>query len=124
MSARIALIAAGFIVVAAAQTAPASWTPEFSMQFQTIGPVVPSHDGAWVAWTQTRSVMETEKSEENTQIWLARVDGSSRRQLTRGDKSSNHPAWAPGDKWIYFTSSRFGKNDLFRIPVDGGEAEH
>ena len=102
---------------------PTSWTPEFSLQFQTVGPVVPSHDGAWVAWTQTRAVIETERSDEVTQIWIAKTDGSMRRQLTRGEKSSTNPAWSPDGKWIYFGSDRFGKNNLFRIPVDGGEAE-
>ena len=65
-----------FGAVAFAADAPTSWTPEFSMKFQTIGPVVPSHDGSWVAWTQTRSVMDTEKSEEVTQIFIAKADGS------------------------------------------------
>ena len=67
---------------------PGAWTPEFSMQFKTVGGVIPSPDGSRVAWTQTQSVMEPEHSETLTQIFLANADGSHRVQLTRGEKSS------------------------------------
>lgn len=105
-----------------AQT-PASWTPEFSMEIQTVGSVTPSPDGSRVVWTQTKARMDSEHSENVTQIWLAKKDGSDRVQLTRSEKASSNPAWSPDGKWIYFTSPRFGKDDLFRIPVTGGESE-
>jgi dipeptidyl aminopeptidase/acylaminoacyl peptidase len=101
----------------------AAWTPEFSIQFQTIGSVVPSPDGQWVVWTQIQAVMEADRSEHVSQIWLAKTDGSRRAQLTRSQKSSTNPAWSPDGKWIYFQSPRFGKNDVFRMPLEGGEPE-
>jgi dipeptidyl aminopeptidase/acylaminoacyl peptidase len=102
---------------------PPAWTPEFSMEFQTIGSVAPSPDGKWVTWTQVRAVMDSERSEHVSQVWAAKADGSQRLQLTRSQKSSTNPAWSPDGKWIYFQSPRFGKNDMFRIPLEGGEAE-
>jgi dipeptidyl aminopeptidase/acylaminoacyl peptidase len=103
--------------------APTSWTTGLAMQVQSVGSPRPSADGKWVVYTQTRQVMETEKSESNSQVWLARADGSHRVQLTRGDKSSSNPSFSPDGRWVYFTSSRSGKNQVWRIPVDGGEAE-
>jgi Tol biopolymer transport system component len=91
-------VAAVLMLGAAHGETPSSWTPEFSMQFQTIGPVVPSHDRSWVAWTETRAVMEAERSEEVTQIWVAKIDGSLRRQLTRSEKSSSNPDWSADGK--------------------------
>ena len=93
------------------------------MQVRSVADVVPSPDGVWVAWAETRAVMEDEKSENLTQIFLARTDGSRRFQLTRGDKSATAPAFAPDSRYIYFTSERSGKRNLYRIPVAGGEAE-
>jgi dipeptidyl aminopeptidase/acylaminoacyl peptidase len=93
------------------------------MQVRTIGSVTPSPDGAMVAWSQSRAVMEPEVSETESQIWIAASDGSTRRQLTQGRKQSTLPQWSKDGKWLYFTSNRFGKNDLFRIPIAGGEAE-
>jgi dipeptidyl aminopeptidase/acylaminoacyl peptidase len=108
---------------AAAAELPTAWTPEVMMQVKTIGAVVPSPDGAWVAYTQTRAVMEADKSEQLTHIYLARADGSRRFQLTQGDKSCTSPAFSPDGAFVYFLSERTGKPNLFRIRVDGGEAE-
>jgi len=104
-------------------TAPTAWTPEVSMQVQPIGDVVPSPDGKLVAYTQTHAVIETEKSELDTQIFLAAADGSHRTQLTRGEKSATSPEFSPDGHYVYFSSERSGKPNLWRIPVDGGEAE-
>ena len=103
--------------------APTGWTPEFSMQVRSVGDVLPSPDGRLVAYTQTRAVVEPEKSEMDTQIFLAHADGSHRTQLTRGDKSASSPSFSPDGRFIYFSSDRSGKSNLWRIPVDGGEAE-
>ena len=117
------LFVAGLVArVLLAQTS-ALWTPEFSMGVQTVGAVIPSPDGARVVWTQTKARMDGEHSENVTQIWLARSDGTQRLQLTRAEKSSSNPAWSPDGEWIYFSSARFGKEDLFRIPANGGESE-
>lgn len=107
----------------ASAQAPTAWTPELSLQVNTIGDVVPSPDGRLAAYTQTRAVMETERSEMVTQIYLARADGTWRVQLTQGEKGSNSPAFSPDGRFVYFLSERSGKPNLWRIPVDGGEAE-
>jgi dipeptidyl aminopeptidase/acylaminoacyl peptidase len=93
------------------------------MQLKNVGFVVPSPDGRLVAYTQTQAVMEDEKSEMVTQIFLAKADGSHRIQLTRGEKSSTSPEFSPDGRYVYFRSERVGKPNLYRIPVDGGEAE-
>src|SRR5437879_536853 len=113
------LVAAG---IAFAQT-PSTWTPEFSLQFKTIGEVVPSPDGARVAWTQTQAVMEPETSEMQSQIFLANADGSHRIPLTRAGKGTASPAFSLDGAYVYFKSERSGKNNLYRIAVAGGEAE-
>ncbi|PYT16669.1 MAG: hypothetical protein DMG59_09730, partial [Acidobacteria bacterium] len=101
----------------------AQWTPEVSMKVKTVTAAVPSPDGRLAAWTETHPVMEGEKSEAVTQVFLARSDGSNRLQLTRGEKSSNAPAFSPDSAWVFFASDRSGKRNIYRIPVDGGEAE-
>ena len=116
-----------FLALALAATAfaqaPTAWTPEFSMQFKTVSAVVPSPDGSKVAWTQTQSVMDAERSEMLTHIFVAGADGSHRIQLTRGDKSAANASFSPDGRMIYFLSERSGKNNVYRIAISGGEAE-
>ena len=105
---------------------PSSWTPELSMKVQEVSDVVPSPNGEWVVHAQTRAVMEEEKSEMLTHLFLARADGSRRFQLTQGDKSCTSPSFSPDSQFVYFLSERSaeeGKRNIWRIRMDGGEAE-
>ena len=102
---------------------PAAWTPEFSLQFQTVSAVTPSPDGKLAVWVQTKPVIETERSEQVSQIWVGSTDGSRRFQLTRGEKSSANPKWPRDGKYVYFTSDRGNGAQIHRILLIGGEAE-
>ncbi len=102
---------------------PGGWTPEFTLQLKNVGAVTPSPDGRLLVWTETRQVLDTDKSEVNTQLWMGAVDGSKRRQLTRHEKSSNGPAWSPDGQFVYFLSTRGAKRQVYRIGIAGGEAE-
>jgi dipeptidyl aminopeptidase/acylaminoacyl peptidase len=96
------------------------------MKVQQVANVIPSPDGQWVVYTQTRAVMEEEKSETLTHLFLARADGSHRFQLTQGEKSCDSPSFSPDGRFVYFLSGRDageGKQNVWRIRIDGGEAE-
>jgi dipeptidyl aminopeptidase/acylaminoacyl peptidase len=93
------------------------------MKVRTVSTVVPSPNGRLAVWTETYPVMDGDKSESLTQVFLAQASGANRLQLTRGDKSSNAPTFSPDSAWVFFASDRSGKRNLYRIPVDGGEAE-
>lgn len=119
MHAKYALLMAAMTLVAAETT----WTPEFSMKVRQVGAVEVSADGSRVAWTETRPVMDGEKSEQLTHIFVARSDGSERFQLTQGEKSCNAPVFAKDGQSVFFASDREGKRNIYQIALDGGEAE-
>ncbi len=106
-----------------ASNQPAVWTPELSMKVKAVGGVRVSPDGKRVLYTVNESVMTAEKSEYLTQIWMANADGADASQMTFSDKSSSNPDWSPDGKWIAFTSSRSGKNNLYLMRSNGGESE-
>ena len=59
-------------------------------------------------------------------LWVADVDGSTpARQLTAGTAQDRIPRWAPDSASLYFGSNRAerGASQLYRIRLDGGEAE-
>src|SRR5229473_1155864 len=72
-----------FLLTAAIAQPPGAWTPEYSLQVQNVSGVVPSPDGQTVAWVQTKPKIDAEHSEQISQIFIARADGSHRLQLTR-----------------------------------------
>ena len=61
------------------------------MKVKTVGEAVPSPDGKMAVWTQTRSVMDSEKSESLTQIWLMRPVSDRLTAVAKGSE----PRFAP-----------------------------
>lgn len=115
--------AACIFLVWSVASAESAWTPEFALRFQGVGSVVPSPDGKWVVYTQTKAIAEAERSDTLSHVWLAAADGSKRIQLTTGEKSATNPVWGPHSHNVFFISDRSGKRNIYRIGVTGGEGE-
>lgn len=90
------------------------------MNFRTVSSARISPDGKSVVWTESST--DWEQNAYVTQLWVARADGSQRRQLTFGKKSASSPAWSPDSKLIGFLSDRGNKTQIHVISPDGGEA--
>src|SRR5882724_10230612 len=74
----------GLILLVCVLAAPAwaqTWTPELQLKVQSVGDVTVSPDGKLVAWTQTRAIVDTERSEMETSLYLAHSDGTARRSV-------------------------------------------
>jgi len=80
-----------------------------------------SPDGKWVALTV--SVLDLEANKRRSDLWLVGADGSGLRQLTRNDASDTSPNWSPDGKSIYFLSTRGGSSQVFKLSLEGGEAQ-
>jgi dipeptidyl aminopeptidase/acylaminoacyl peptidase len=100
-----------------------NWSPEQSLKLKNISAVVPSPDGSKVLYTVREAVMTDDRSEYVNQVWVCNADGGNHIQLTKGEKNSSNPKWSRDGKWIAFTSSRDGKNNLYLMSTMGGEAE-
>lgn len=58
-----------------------------------------------------------------TQLWLLDLASRQARALTSG-KISNHSArWSADGKFLYFLSGRSGSQQIWRLPLHGGEAQ-
>jgi len=82
-----------------------------------------SPDGTQVTYTVTQNNRETGKSE--TQIWIADIDGTNRRQLTHVGTANNLPVWSPDGTAIAYVSKREGDHPatIVLLPIrTGGEA--
>ncbi len=120
---RISLLALLVTTTIALQAQP-EWTPELIMKYKDIQSTEVSADGKYVAYVVRSAIMEGEKSEYNSQVWVAATEGSMDVQYTRGEKSSTNPAFSPNSQQIAFLSNRVGdENQLFVMRLMGGEPE-
>lgn len=53
-------------------------------------------------------------------IWTVPVNGGNAVRLTIHEAYDAAPVFSPDDKYIAFSSDRFGNDDIFTIPVKGG----
>ena len=103
-------------------TAEDRWTPALSMRYLGVSGVAVSPDGSRVAYVVREPLMEGEQSEYLSHIWLATADGVRNAQFTRGESSASSPAFSPDGEWLAFTTGRSGSNQIWVIPMSGGEA--
>ena len=100
-----------------------NWSPAQVLKIKNISSAQVSPDGTKVVYTIREALMTDDRSEYVNQIWISDIDGSNSKQLTTGDKNNSNPKWSPDNKSIAFTSSREGKNNVYILPIAGGEAE-
>jgi dipeptidyl aminopeptidase/acylaminoacyl peptidase len=100
-----------------------SWNPGQMIHVKRLTSAIVSPDGNKVAYTVSTPLIDGEKSEYLTHIWMAGTDGTLNRQFTFGDKSCSNIQFSPDNKYLTFTSSRKEKTQIYLMAVDGGEAE-
>jgi dipeptidyl aminopeptidase/acylaminoacyl peptidase len=84
---------------------------------------------AWItkdpSWSPDgRSVVFVSSKEGYLNVYVIDSGGGDERRVTMDPAESAQPSWSRDGKWIYFSSDRDRKEgrELYRKPVDGGEA--
>ena len=75
-----------------------------------------SPDGKWLSW-------QTNANGTDDEIYIAKIDGSDPRNLTRTPGSDGHPWFSRDGKWIVFESDRSGNMEIWRMRADGSKQE-
>ncbi len=80
-----------------------------------------SPDGKSVAYAVRTTDLAADKG--RTSIWIAPVVGDAEpRQLTSDANSAHSPKWSSDGQSLYFLASRGETQQLWRLPMSGGEA--
>ncbi|MHC4148206.1 MAG: S9 family peptidase [Planctomycetota bacterium] len=80
-----------------------------------------SPDGKWIVFVLRKTDLEANRG--RTDLWLIGVDGTGLRRLTSHQENDFNPRWTPDGRFIWFISTRSESSQVWRIRVDGGEAE-
>lgn len=96
--------------------------PSNLVRLQSPGSVTVSPDGNWVAFTLSETHMDETTSEFRNHIWVASADGEFLRQFTQGEVSAGSPQFTPDSKFLSFIAKRDEESQVYKIPLNGGEA--
>jgi len=107
------------IAATAGQTHPFSIHDMLAMERLSDPQVSP--DGSRIVFVLQTTDPEEDKGRKD--LWLVGTDGTGLRQLTTHIENDSNPRWAPDNRTIYFISKRTDTSQVWRIRIDGGEAE-
>jgi dipeptidyl aminopeptidase/acylaminoacyl peptidase len=104
--------------VLAAQPQPL--TPAETLERRSIGDLDLSRDGSRLAFTVTEPVKGNARQRN---IWMLDTASTAVRQLTFSSKNDSSPRWAPDGQSLAFLSDRDGADQIYVLPLRGGEAQ-
>jgi serine/threonine protein kinase len=77
-----------------------------------------AHQG--VTWSPDGRIVYDGFDNNRMHIWIADADGRNALQLTPHDSDNSEPHVSGDGRYIVFTSSRAGFNQIWRMDIDGG----
>ena len=114
-----ALVASG--AIARADTLR-GFTVEDLVSMERVGSPAVSPDATRVVYT----VRDTDlaKNRGHTELWMVDLRAAKPvpQRLTSNAASSSDPEWSASGDAVYFLSSRSGSSQVWRLPINGGEA--
>jgi dipeptidyl aminopeptidase/acylaminoacyl peptidase len=122
MISRLFMLGACALAVNAAVAAPRGFTADDLVRLERVGSPALSPDATRVVYTVRTTNMD--KNRGNTQLWMIdlRAAKPAPVRLTASDASSSDPEWSPSGDAVYFLSARSGSQQVWRLPMGGGEA--
>ena len=114
-----AALVCGFCVQASG-AAGALTATDVNMLARVSDPQV-SPDGRHVVYVQRETDLPANRGRSD--LWLVDIGGGSpkARRLTQHSSNDTHPRWSVDGTSIYFLSSRTGSQQIWRLPMSGGE---
>jgi dipeptidyl aminopeptidase/acylaminoacyl peptidase len=114
-----AALVCGFCVQASG-AAGALTATDLNMLARVSDPQV-SPDGRHVVYVQRETDLPANRGRSD--LWLVDIGGGSpkARRLTQHSSNDTHPRWSVDGTSIYFLSSRTGSQQIWRLPMSGGE---
>ena len=103
--------------------APRGFTVEDMVRMERVGSPVLSPDASKVIYTVRTT--DIDKNHGHTEIWLLDLKDAhaAPRRLTHATANSSDPEWSANGDAVYFLSERSGTTQVWRLALNGGEAD-
>jgi TolB protein len=89
------------------------------LSFQGMSDACLSPDGSQIVF----SLVKADKQDE-TNLWLVKLDGVGQRKLTSMQYLQHDPVWSHDGDWVYFLSGDGGQaHDIWRVSIASGNTE-
>jgi len=121
---RLLVVVAAIAALPCASAAARGIVAEDVYKLQELASPSLSPDGEWIAYTV--STTDRDADADQTDIWLARYDGSQVIQVTRSTSSEHSPRWSPDGRRLAFLSDRVDEkagDQIWVLEMAGGEAQ-
>ena len=98
---------------------PGTLTPKMTLNRWSISDLQLSPDRTRIAFVVSQPQAA---SGQRRNIWLYEAAGGGLTSFTSSTKSDTRPRWSPDGQTLAFLSNREGSNQIYLIPLSGGEA--
>jgi dipeptidyl aminopeptidase/acylaminoacyl peptidase len=119
MTRQIVCLAFACLAVSAAAAEP--FTADHLVRIDRVGAPAVSPAGDLIVYAVRQTDMEADTGRYD--MWLSTIGGDEPRRLTTHEANDTSPAWSPDGRYILFLSSRGETTQVWRLPVNGGEAQ-
>jgi len=116
-----AALACGFCVTTSAQDAARAFTPTDLNRLARVSDPQVSPDGRYLVYVQRETDFDSNRGRSD--LWLVDFENQAAkpRRLTQHSANDTHPRWSTDSISIYFLSTRTGSQQIWRLPLTGGE---
>jgi dipeptidyl aminopeptidase/acylaminoacyl peptidase len=97
------------------------FTADHLVRIDRVGTPAISPSGDRIVYAVRHADIEADKGRYD--LWLSGIDGGDPVRLTTDEANDTSPAWSADGRYVLFLSGRSGSNQVWRLPMSGGEAQ-